>query len=155
MLNAEIISALTPQRRPLYILQPWQRQLWIVTPEPSARILINTLWIIIPLSYNLLLWYSFMFIDKLLNILSLSISLSTDSWLHFNVRRGEILSNQFRDDVWSTCRVPHPSLLSRQGLLLQINSHPNSSQCWVVTDPIQWPKISLQPRFEAAHFPLY
>ena len=34
-------------------------------------------------------------------------------------------------------------------------SHPNSSQCWVGTDPIQWPKISPQPGFEAAHFPLY
>ena len=31
---------------------------------------------------------------------------STDSWLHFNVLRGEILSNQFRGDVWSACRVP-------------------------------------------------
>ena len=32
---------------------------------------------------------------------------STNSWLHFNVRRGERLSNQFRGDVWSASRVPN------------------------------------------------
>ena len=48
--------------------------------------------------------------------------------------------SQFRGDMWSAHR-PNRYWLPRPWLSFQISSHPNSSWCWIGTDPTHWPKI--------------
>ena len=43
--------------------------------------------------------------------------------------------------MWSVHGVPSSCWLSKLELRLEISSYPNSSQCWVGTDPVHWLKI--------------
>ena len=50
--------------------------------------------------------------------------------------RAKRSSDQFRGDFGSACGIPRLSWFHRSGLLLQINSYPNSSRCWVDTSAL-------------------
>ena len=64
-----------------------------------------------------------------------------DFWpqFHLSEYRGESSSSQFRVDLSSVHRV---ASVSGMGLPLRINIYPNSSWCWVGTEPIQMSKIA-------------
>ena len=78
--------------------------------------------------------------------------LKVGSWGEYLDPRGERMailrsetssSRYFRGDLLLARRVPHSLLVFYIGLLQQISSQPNSSWCWIGTDPIYCENCSL------------
>ena len=69
--------------------------------------------------------------------------LATDCWphVHLSIDRGERSSSQFREKAKSLSRF---WFLDRDYYYKSVPHLPNSSRCWVSTDPKHWLKISLR-----------